>query len=224
MNEQATAIINNAKALFEQLAQLNDEERMDTINEIRLVLHEQSPMKHHPVDCVLWVKQEEVQANSYNPNKVAPPEMASLKISIETSGYTQPTVVWQEDEKNGIYEIIDGYHRWLTSQIPSISERVMGRLPVAIANQERTGLASRMGATVLHNEARGKPDVELLQKMVTDVVNSGMSDGWIMKNFGMDADKVLRLKQLTGLAALFVDKEFSRSWVTEDRELEEVHE
>ncbi len=223
MNELAEEIVNQAKNLFEKLAHLNDEDRMDTINEIRLALHGQSPMKHHPVDCVLWIKQEEVQANSYNPNKVAPPEMASLKISIETSGYTQPTVVWQEDTENGMYEIIDGYHRWLTSQIPSISERVMGRLPVAIANQERTGLASRMGATVLHNESRGEPDVELVQKMVTDVVNSGMSDKWIMENFGMDADKLLRLKQLTGIAALFRDQEFSCSWVTQDRELEGVH-
>ncbi len=213
-------LVDMASIVFKQLAQLNDDDRMDAINEMRLALHEQSPMKKHPVDCVLWVKQEEVQANSYNPNKVAPPEMASLKISIETSGYTQPCVTWVEE--SGVREMVDGAHRRLIAQTPTVYGSVMGRLPVTTVNQDRTELASRMGATILHNEARGEPDVELAQKMVIDVVNSGMSDSWIMKNFGMDVDKLLRLKQLTGLAALFNDKEFSRSSVTVERGIEEV--
>ena len=31
----------------------------------------------------------------------------------------------------------------------------------------------------------------------------------------MDADELLRLKQLSGLAAIFKDKEFSKAWVVE---------
>ena len=222
MNEQAAVIVNQAKDLFEQLAQLNDNDRMDAINEIRLALHEHSPMKQHPVDCVLWIEQDKIKANVYNPNRVAPPEMVALQKSIETSGYTQPSVTWKEDEETQEFEIIDGYHRWLISKVPAIYASVQGRLPITIANPERTGKAARMGATILHNEARGETDYKLLQEMIIDVVNSGMSDKWIMENFGMDKDKLLRLKHLTGLVALFKDQEFSRSLVTVERGIEEV--
>ncbi len=206
------SIVGEASALFEQLAQLDDEERMDAINEIRLALHGHSPMKEHPVDCVLWVKQEAVESNQYNPNVIPPPEMELLKRSVLEDGYTQPVVVWQEHEDG--FEVVDGHHRKLTAHVPAISKRVQGRLPITIL--KRTGIADRMASTIRHNRARGSHSIDLMQDIVTELVSVGMSDGWIMKHIGMDVDELLRLKQLTGLAALFKDAEFSRSWVAHE--------
>lgn len=212
-------LISDISKLFEQLTQLNDDDRMDAINQVRQSLHEYSPMKDNPVDCVLWVKQEDIHANAYNPNAVAPPEMALLERSITEDGYTQPVVVWQES--SGQYEIIDGFHRSLVGKSLPIHARVHGRLPVTITNQSKTALADRMASTIRHNRARGEHNTELMQNIVTELVESGMSDHWIMKQFGMDVDELLRLKHLTGLASLFKDAEFSRSWVTSDCEIEE---
>lgn len=216
MNEKVASLISEATALFGQLSQLDDNERMDAINQIRLALHEQSPMKENPVDCVLWIPQEEIKSNSYNPNFVAPPEMALLAKSIEEDGYTQPVVVWQESDNQ--YEIIDGFHRSLVAHFVGVYGRVRGRLPVTITNTNRTARADRMASTIRHNRARGEHNTELMQNIVSELVQSGMSDRWIMQHVGMDVDELLRLKQLTGLAALFKDKEFSRSWVTGERD------
>jgi hypothetical protein len=38
------------------------------------------------------------------------------------------------------------------------------------------------------------------------------SDSKIAKELGMEADEVLRLTQVTGLAGLFADREFSQAW------------
>ena len=51
-----------------------------------------------------------------------------------------------------------------------------------------------------------------MAKIVTELVDSGMSDAKVMKSLGMDADELLRLKQVSGLASLFANKEFSKSW------------
>lgn len=210
MEDQGKNIVDQATKLFEGLSDLSEEDRIEAINQIRLALHEYSPMKDNPVDCVLWIKQDEIHANSYNPNRVAPPEMALLERSISEDGYTQPIVVWQEE--NGEYEVIDGYHRSLVGRKMFVQSRVHGRLPVTIANESRVGLADRMASTIRHNRARGSHDTELMQDMVAELVQCGMGDHWIMKHLGMDMDELLRLKQLTGLAALFKDAEFSKAW------------
>jgi ParB-like chromosome segregation protein Spo0J len=212
MNEQVATLVSKATTLFEQLESLSDDERMEAINQLRFALHEHSPMKENPVDCVLWIKQEEIEANSYNPNSVAPPEMALLERSIAEDGYTQPVVVWRE-KGNHHYEIIDGFHRSLIGRSTIMRSRVQGRLPVTIANQDRTAKADRMASTIRHNRARGEHSIELMQNVVAELVQSGMSDKWIMQHIGMDVDELLRLKQLTGLVALFRNAEFSRSWV-----------
>lgn len=66
----------------------------------------------------------------------------------------------------------------------------------------------------LYNRARGTHSIELMTNIVAELVESGMSDAWIMKNIGMDAEELLRLKQISGLAALFKDKDFSHAWTT----------
>jgi ParB-like chromosome segregation protein Spo0J len=69
-----------------------------------------------------------------------------------------------------------------------------------------------MASTIRHNRARGTHSIELMTNIVAELVDSGMSDQWIMKNIGMDAEELLRLKQISGLSALFKDEEFSKSW------------
>ena len=166
-----------------------------------------------PVYNIKKVPIEKIQANSYNPNHVAPPEMRLLYQSIKKDGYTMPIVCYYlEDEDK--YEIVDGFHRYTTMlKHKDIYERDEGCLPVSVIDKP---ISDRMASTIRHNRARGSHDIELMTNIVAELVDSGMSDTWIMKNIGMDADELLRLKQISGLASLFKDKEFSKSWVVEN--------
>jgi ParB-like chromosome segregation protein Spo0J len=207
----AADIIERAKALFAEISALPDGDRMDAVNEIRLALHEHSPMKAEPIDCVLWIKSEAVRANDYNPNSVAPPEMRLLQLSIQADGYTQPIVAMADPE--GGYEIVDGFHRHRVGrEVGAVRKRVQGRLPMAVINTDRSGKEDRMAATIRHNRARGKHSVDAMAEMVVDLTRRGWSPAKIATELGMDADEVLRLRQVTGLAAAFADREFSKAW------------
>lgn len=158
-----------------------------------------------PVYDIRQVHIDNIQANAYNPNAVAPPEMKLLYKSILEDGYTMPIVCYKLD--NDKYEIVDGYHRYTTMKNhKDIYERENGYLPVSIIDKPIT---DRMASTIRHNRARGSHSIELMTNIVAELVDSGMSDGWILKNIGMDADELLRLKQISGLASLFKDKDFS---------------
>lgn len=162
-----------------------------------------------PVYNVRAIPIEKVHANNYNPNKVAPPEMRLLEISIWEDGYTQPIVCYHDREKDD-YIVVDGFHRYtvmLTSE--RIREREHGLIPVVIIDKE---LGERMASTIRHNRARGSHSVDLMSNIVAELLEMGKSDAWICRNIGMSADEILRLKQLTGLASLFKDEDFSRSW------------
>lgn len=161
-----------------------------------------------PVYNVMAVPIEKVHANSYNPNSVAPPEMELLYKSILEDGYTQPVVCFERDD--GEYEIVDGYHRYTVMKThPDIFERENGHLPIVLINKD---ISNRMASTIRHNRARGSHSIELMSNIVAELVESGMSDAWIMKNIGMSSEELLRLKQVTGLASLFADKDFSSAW------------
>lgn len=161
-----------------------------------------------PVYNVIPVPIDDIQANAYNPNSVAPPEMKLLYKSILEDGYTMPIVCYRLP--NGKYEIVDGYHRYTVMKThKDIYEREGGMLPVVVIDKD---ISNRMASTIRHNRARGTHSVELMSHIVEELVASGMSDAWILKNIGMDADELLRLKQVTGLAALFKDREYSKSW------------
>ena len=165
-----------------------------------------------PVYNIKRVPVEKIQANSYNPNHVAPPEMKLLYKSILEDGYTMPIVCYYLEDIDK-FEIVDGFHRYtVIKKHKDIFERESGCLPVSVINKP---ISDRMASTIRHNRARGSHDVELMTNIVTELVESGCSDRWIMKNIGMDADELLRLKQLSGLAAIFKDKEFSKAWVVE---------
>lgn len=162
-----------------------------------------------PVYNVKAIPIDKVKANDYNPNKVAPPEMKLLEISIWEDGFTQPIVCYY-DKENDVYIVVDGFHRYTimhTSQ--RIYQREEGKIPVVVIDKE---LGERMASTIRHNRARGSHSVDLMSNIVTDLLEVGKSDAWICRNIGMSADELLRLKQLTGIASLFKDEEFSRSW------------
>jgi len=162
-----------------------------------------------PVYNIIPVPIEKIQANTYNPNSVAPPEMNLLYQSIKEDGYTMPIVCYYLANVDK-YEIVDGFHRYTTMlKHKDIYERENGCLPVSVIDKP---IEDRMASTIRHNRARGSHDIELMSNIVAELVDSGMSDTWIAKNIGMDLDEILRLKQITGIAALFKDKEFSNSW------------
>ena len=206
--------------LLELIPNYNDlstDEQIDAINEIKIALHEISPMRNEPVDCVLWVKNETVRANDYNPNSVAPPEMELLRQSIMEDGYTQPIVSFKEDEH---ITVIDGFHRnRVGKEVADVKERVYGRLPVVNINQWKQGRGDRMASTIRHNRARGSHSIELMSTIVSELVEMGKGDAWICKHVGMSTDELLRLKQVTGLASLFANKEFSNAWESDNGEI-----
>jgi ParB-like chromosome segregation protein Spo0J len=205
--------VNSAAALFEQLSEIPADERIDVINEIRLALRAHSPMMAEPVDCVLWVAADEVRGNEYNPNVVAPPEMKLLNLSIEQDGYTQPIVAWPAE---GGYEVVDGFHRHrVGKENKKVRERVRGRLPLTVMNGERTAIEDRQAATIRHNRARGQHTVEGMSDIVVFLSRKGKNDEWIARELGMDADEVTRLRQVSGLAEMFADDEFSEAWEAE---------
>lgn len=165
--------------------------------------------KEHPVSSVQWVKSELVQANDYNPNAVAPPEMRLLEHSIKTDNFTQPIVAWLRED--GIYEVVDGFHRHIIGK----EKLKMTHLPVVVINKCREEKGDRIAATIRHNRARGKHQIDAMSEIVIDLSRRNWSDKKIAKELGMEPDEVLRLKQITGLAELFADQEFSEAWEIE---------
>jgi ParB-like chromosome segregation protein Spo0J len=206
----AIPIIEQARELCKSIDTLSDNERVEALNEIRWMLHEVSPFKTEPVDCVLWVEANTVEGNDYNPNIVAPPEMKLLKRSILEDGYTQPIVTWQID---GHREVVDGFHRnRIGKEDKKVRERIRGYLPVTTVNEWRTDRGDRIAATIRHNRARGKHQVDGMSDIVIELARRNWSDERIARELGMDPDEILRLKQIGGLADLFADMEFSEAW------------
>lgn len=184
---------------------------VDTLNEVRRVLHAVSPFKDEPVDYVQWVKTDGVHANDYNPNSVAPPEMELLEHSIDHDGYTQPVVGWKDSEDS--YEVVDGFHRTtVAKQSESVKTRLQGYVPIVAIQSKNLERNDRVASTIRHNRARGKHNVESMSDIVIELKKRNWSDTRIAKELGMDQDEVLRLCQITGLSEVFADEQFSQSW------------
>lgn len=202
--------IDKIKRQIESFSTLSIDDRVIVINELRECIHGISPMKSEPVDCVRWVKSCTVIANDYNPNSVAPPEMELLRTSIGEDGYTQPIVTFKNNDD---HEVVDGFHRHrVGKEDAKIQERIHGYLPIVIINEDRGDKADRIAATIRHNRARGKHKVDAMSDIVLDLRKRNWNDEKIARELGMDADEVLRLAQITGLAEMFKDESFSESW------------
>jgi hypothetical protein len=205
------------KSLVEYLNKDNDfESKVAIINELREIIHENSPFKNEPVDFVKWELSDNVVANDYNPNKVAPPEMELLEVSIINDGYTQPIVTWQNSDK-GKTEVIDGFHRnRVGKESKLVNERIKGYLPVVDIRKEQSSKNDRIASTIRHNRARGKHQVDAMSEIVIELKNRNWSNSRISKQLGMDEEEVLRLCQISGLEHLFSDKDFSKAWTSSD--------
>lgn len=196
--------------LIGRLEDLPERERIQAINEIKERLHEVSPFRGEPVDCVTWVPADTVEANDYNPNSVAAPEMQLLERSIEADGYTQPIVAWRE---GGKLTVVDGFHRnRVGKECKVVRERIKGYLPVVAIRESQAGKEDRVAATIRHNRARGKHAVTSMTDIVNYLAKKNWSDKKIGKELGMDPDEVLRFRQIGGLAEAFADHEFSEAW------------
>ena len=168
-----------------------------------------------PVYQIYSIPIEKIVPNTYNPNSVAPPELKLLYDSIKEDGYTMPIVCYH-DKDSDTYIIVDGFHRYrIMLDYPDIYEREGGKLPVSVIDKP---LDARMASTIRHNRARGSHNVDLMSNIIKELHELGRSDAWISKHLGMDKDEILRLKQLTGLTALFKDVDYCKSWIPSDDE------
>ena len=193
------------------LSALPDAERIEAINALRQAIHQLSPFRDQPVDCVLWIKQDDITANDYNPNNVAPPEKRLLSKSLELDGFTQPIVVSENESHH--YEIIDGFHRHeIGKSKATLKRQLKGYLPVTCLRKERQEKFDRMAATIRHNRARGRHQINAMSEIVRELSLLDWDDEKIGKELGMDSDEVLRLKQINGLLELFADRRYSEGW------------
>lgn len=166
-------------------------------------------MSKSPEYNIQAVPVEKIVPNDYNPNAVAPPEMKLLYDSIKSDGYTMPIVCYYDKLKDS-YIIVDGFHRYrIMKEYTDIYERENGLLPVSVIDKP---LDQRMASTIRHNRARGTHDVDLMSNIVKELHEFGRSDTWIAKHLGMEKDEILRLKQITGVAALFKEVDFGQAW------------
>lgn len=179
-----------------------------------------SSMKYmSPVYHIQSVPIEKIEPNTYNPNSVAPPELSLLYDSIREDGYTMPIVCYYDGDRD-TYVIVDGFHRYrIMLDYPDIYEREEGRLPVSVIDKP---LDCRMASTIRHNRARGSHDVDLMSNIIKELHELGRSDAWLSKHLGMDRDEILRLRQITGLTALFKDVNFGRAWKSVEENLTEM--
>jgi hypothetical protein len=189
-------------------------DQVEIINAVRESIHDVSPFKNEPVDFVKWVPAESVVANDYNPNKVAPPEMELLEISIMNDGYTQPVVTFPNDGK---IEVVDGFHRTRVSKESKIvRDRVKGYTPTVIIRKEQSDKNDRIASTIRHNRARGKHQVDAMSEIILELKNRNWKNERIARELGMDEEEILRLCQITGLQDIFKDDDFSKSWESSD--------
>ena len=202
-----------AKHIAEEIKKLDITEKVKSLNLVRSIIAESSPFKDEPVDYVQWVENTSVTANDYNPNSVAPPEMELLRHSIEMDGYTQPIVAWGQHDN---FEVIDGFHRHrVGKECKTVERRIKGYLPIVQIKGDREDRNDRIASTIRHNRARGKHQVEAMSDIVIELKRRNWRDERIAKELGMDQDEILRLCQITGLADLFSDQEFSKAWDVE---------
>lgn len=223
------SFVDQIRPIVDQIAGLPLEAKVDAINAIRALLHEVSPFNGEPVDFIQWIPADSITANDYNPNAVAPPEMKLLEHSITEDGYTQPVVSWKTE--NG-YEVIDGFHRTrVGKECPQVRKRVSGYLPLTVINGEREDRGDRIASTIRHNRARGKHKIDAMSEIVVELKRRNWADEKIGRELGMDPDEVLRLSQISGLAEMFANREFSEAWeaeqpgmINEDDTLEVIEE
>lgn len=182
---------------------------IDFMNKVMDAYASLHPFKHNPVTKVRYIPLSKIEANNYNPNSVASPEMKLLHTSIEHDGYTQPTVAFYDHDRDK-YTIVDGFHRYAVCMTyKDINSLNRGYLPIVVIDKP---LADRMASTVRHNRARGKHAVEGMSNIVLNMLKQGKSDVEVCEDLGLEVDELIKLKHITGFAKLFDGAVYSSSW------------
>ena len=166
-------------------------------------------MNNHPLNNIQWRHRDELVPNNYNPNKVAPPELKLLKVSILEDGWTQPIVI------NPDLTIVDGFHRWTVSGSKEIYALTDGQVPTVMVTPKDS--TQQMMATIRHNRARGTHGVLEMSKIVSNMVKDGVEGEEIMRRLMMEREEVVRLLFRAGIpkSDVFKEKDFSASWTPE---------
>lgn len=161
---------------------------------------------HQPVSKVEWVDRYELHANSYNPNRVAPPELRLLKLSIIEDGWTQPIVARSDGE------IVDGFHRWTVSADAEVAILTGGMVPVVYLPDD-VPMAQQMMATIRHNRARGQHLVLPMADIVRELVDGhGLDFAEIERRLQMEDEEVDRLYDASGMPTRAGQPEFNKGW------------
>jgi len=215
--QQMTLFENDVDALvqpiLDRLAVLPVDEQVELLNAVRTALHDAGPFPEEPVDLVLWKPGEQIEPNDYNPNIVHRPEMKLLETSMRKH-VTQPVVAGRVGE-DGKYVITDGAHRHIvTTTCKPLAQRLHGYVPITVTAAKTR--EEQMADTVEHNRARGVHTLDGMTHIVMSMLEAGWTDDKIAKHLGMDADEILRMKQVSGLAGVFARDTYNRAWISDD--------
>ncbi|MCU0506383.1 MAG: ParB N-terminal domain-containing protein [Chloroflexi bacterium] len=162
-----------------------------------------------PISHVEWVDPLTLRANDYNPNRVARPELALLKLSLMENGWTQPIVARVDGE------IVDGFHRWTLARTDAEVAALTGGL-VPVVRLPAIDPATQRMATIRHNRARGSHHVLRMADIIADLHGMGLADGEIGRRLGMDPEEVGRLLDRGNMLKRGAGAAFSKGWTTAD--------
>lgn len=188
--------------------------KIDTIEQFKVARQEIKPayitskkLGEIPVPCVnvMLVSRELIVANNYNPNSVSDSKMELLKQSILDNGFCFPIVTIWDDEQEA-FVIIDGFHR---DQMADPDWLDLDYIPLVVLQHDIT---RRMTATIQFNKARGVHQVDLDADVIRALIEQGQSEDEISQHLGIDLETIHRYKQLTGIADLFKNSEYSKAW------------
>lgn len=160
-----------------------------------------------PVPCAntLLVSKDLIIANNYNPNHVPKDKMQLLKQSIKDNGFCFPIVTIFDDIEEK-FVVIDGFHRKTMGDTAWMD---FDYIPLVFVEHD---ISKRMYATVQFNKARGSHQIDMDADLIRSLIEQGKSEEEISIHLGIDIDTIHRYKQLTGIAALFKNSEYSTSW------------
>ena len=161
-----------------------------------------------PVSQVRWLHRDLLNPNSYNPNCVASPELALLKLSILDDGWTMPIVTLPEHD--GRFQIVDGFHRWKISAEPQVYSLTDGLVPTVQVNLDPI---HRQCSTIRHNRARGVHAVLRMAEIVRSMISDGVTEKELMKRLGMEAEEVKRLNNRAGMPNQIKADGFNKAWI-----------
>jgi ParB-like chromosome segregation protein Spo0J len=172
---------------------------------------------HAPVSNVAWLRRADVTANAYNPNRVAPPELELLIVSILADGWTTAVVIRPAEPTDHTvtpWVVVDGEHRWTVAGDPRLVAIYGDYIPVVKISADPV---HRMMSTVRHNRARGTHAILPMAEIVRTILADGVAPTEVQKGMGMEHEEVVRLGDRAGMPVRGGEREsageFGKAWV-----------